>query len=217
MSGVGRHMMKGKSYRSIFTALLLVAGLALVLVGCFGGGDDGATNGSGTTVRVSQSRTTTTVSPEGTEGLTSAEIDALSTFRSKDPFIPQALTPSTTEGTSSNTTIRPGTTSTTRSGGSTGTTKPSGGTTTTKPTVSTTTTAPHVHTLKILSVAAVGSSPAVTFQVDSSVYKDKRVGDVVSTSWGQIKVLDLSTSSKVATLLHGSETLVLSVGQLVYE
>ena len=63
----------------------------------------------------------------------------------------------------------------------------------------------------------VGGAPAVTFQVDGSVYKDKRVGDVVSTSWGQIKVLDLSSSSKIATLLHGSETLILSVGQVVYQ
>jgi hypothetical protein len=63
----------------------------------------------------------------------------------------------------------------------------------------------------------VGGAAAVTFRVDNSVYKDKRVGDVVSTSWGQVKVLDLSSSSRVATLLHGSETLVLAVGQVVYE
>ncbi len=57
----------------------------------------------------------------------------------------------------------------------------------------------------------------MTLQVDNTIYKDKRVGDVMSTSWGQVKVLDLSTASKVATLLHGSETLTLTVGMEVYE
>ena len=63
----------------------------------------------------------------------------------------------------------------------------------------------------------VGGAAAVTLQVDNSIYKDKRVGDVMSTSWGQIKVLDLSTASKVVTLLRDNETLTLTVGQQVYE
>jgi hypothetical protein len=66
-------------------------------------------------------------------------------------------------------------------------------------------------------VAQVSGAAAVTLQVDSSVYKDKRIGSVISTSWGQIKVLDVNVSSKVVTLLHGSETLNLIVGQAVYE
>ncbi|NLO28228.1 MAG: hypothetical protein GX113_08650 [Actinobacteria bacterium] len=161
----------------------------------------------------------------------------MSTFRPKDPFIPQAVavtdtteapTTVTTQpavgnggtGTTSSTAYRP-TTSTTRPGGSGGggtttTTRP-GSTTTTVPASTTTTTAPHLHTLKILAIGEVGGAPAVTFKVDSGVYKDKRVGDVVSSTWGQIKVMDISTSSKVVTLLQGSETLVLAVGQVIFE
>jgi hypothetical protein len=40
-------------------------------------------------------------------------------------------------------------------------------------------------------------------------------GDTVSTSFGQIKVLDINTSSQTVTLLHGSETELLSVGQTI--
>jgi len=86
-----------------------------------------------------------------------------------------------------------------------------------RPTSTTSTTAPHVHTLKVLGVAQVGGAAAVTVLVDSSVYKDKRIGSVISTSWGQIKILDVNVGSKVVTLLHGSETLNLVVGQAVYE
>ena len=51
------------------------------------------------------------------------------------------------------------------------------------------------HTLKILSVKEVGGAPACTFKVDSTIYKDQRVGDVVSTSWGQIQVVEIALSS----------------------
>ncbi|MFH0916810.1 MAG: hypothetical protein V1912_10235, partial [bacterium] len=148
------------------------------------------------------------------------DAEALSTFKSKDPFIPQAVPPSTsTTGPGSPGTTSPGTGTT-----SYGTTTTYRGpattyhvTTSTTAPPTTTTTAPHRHSLRILSVEVVSGAAAVTLQVDNSVYKNKRVGDVISTSWGQIKVLDLSTASKVATLMHGSETLVLSAGQQIYE
>jgi hypothetical protein len=71
--------------------------------------------------------------------------------------------------------------------------------------------------LKILSVATVSGAAVVTFKVDNTVYKDRHAGDVVSSTWGQIKVVDISVTSKVVTLLHGSETLTLAVGQQTYE
>ena len=55
----------------------------------------------------------------------------------------------------------------------------------------------------------------MTFQVDSTVYSDLHKGDTVSTSFGQIKVLDINASSQTVTLLQGSETELLSVGQTV--
>ncbi len=221
-------MKKSRSCYLPTTVLLLLGGFCLLVAGCAGGG-------SGDGDRQSAGRTETGV--HGTVAgvsLNPSMIDPelLSTFRSKDPFIQQNVHvesgTTTTTGSSTTTSGTPGGSVTTQVSPTTSyrptitsTTGyvpwPPTSTTTTEPPPTTTTTAPHLHTLKILSMNEVGGSPAVTFQVDSSVYKDRRVGDVVSSSWGQIKVLDLSTASKVATLLHGSETLVLSAGQVVYE
>lgn len=198
--------------------------LALIAVGCFGGEDE-----TPTTTRATSGQSPATTTTTTTE-IAVDENAAYSTFRSKDPFIAQAQAGGTTEtteggstettapsgsgGTSPTTTFRP----TTTTGQATSTTQGgTGSTTTTQPAPTTTTTAPHLHTLRILSVAQVGGLASVTFQVDSSIYKDRFIGAVVSTSWGQIKVLDINTSSKVVTLLHGSETLNLIMGQVIYE
>lgn len=226
---VGADMRRSpRTYRRFVAALLVLAGLGLLFIGC--GGDD--TNGSATEPSQRQRITPTPTVAALAQGLTTADAEELSTFKSKDPFIQQAVEVSTTMSTTnttspggqqqSTTTISRYSPTTTRYSPTTiyrptTTTKWPGTTTSTKPPSTTTTTAPHVHTLKVLSVSEVNGAPAVTLQVDGSVYKDRRVGDVVSTSWGQIKVLDLSSSSKVATLLHGSETLTLSAGQVVYE
>ena len=219
--------MRLKTHRWIGLAVLLFGGLALLVGGCFGGGND--KTGNTTPVTTGHFSTTSTVGADGEQVL---ENEELSTFRSKDPFIQQAqgggTTPPTSETSSSTSTTRPTTpsgstittifrpTSTTRP--PTSSTTPGGSSTTSPPPTSTTsTTAPHLHTLRVLSAAQVGGAAAVTLQVDSSVYKDRRIGDVVSTSWGQIKILDVNTSSGVVTLLHGSETLNLVVGQAIYE
>jgi hypothetical protein len=206
--------MKPKPRQPVFVALLLIVGLSLLVAGCMGGGQSGTTTRSAATA---QELAQLPVSSQTGTSVNGMNAEALSTFKSKDPFIQQALPPATT------TTEAPGSTSTTGPSGSTSTTYY--GTTTTYHGVSTTTTvhstttttALHRHSLKILSVGVVGTAAAVTLKVDNTVYKDKRVGDVMSTSWGQVKVLDLSTASKVATLLHGSETLTLTVGMEVYE
>jgi hypothetical protein len=209
-------LFKSKPGWSVLVAVLLAVGLSLLVAGCMGGGQDTVTTlGAGTT-----QATIGPISSQTTAPVVGLDAEALSTFESKDPFIQQAVPPTTT------TTGSPGSTTTTYYGTTTtyygttttyyGTTTTYYGTTTTAhPT--TTTTTPHTHSLKILSVGDVGGAPAVTLQVDNSIYKDKRVGDVMSTSWGQIKVLSLSTASKVATLLQGSETLTLAAGQQIYE
>ena len=224
-------MEQPRPYLTVIVAVLLMLALCLVGVGCFVGGGDETSGPTRTTRAGAADNTEVSVS----ESLITAQAEELSTFRPKDPFIPQAIAvttttvmapTSTTQGgggggstsTTSSTAYRP-TTSTTRpggGGGATTTTRP-GSTTTTIPAPTTTTTAPHLHTLKVLAIGEVGGAPAVTFKVDSGVYKDRRVGDVVSSSWGQIKVMDISTSSKVVTLLQGSETLVLAVGQVIFE
>lgn len=208
--------MKPRLFQSAVVAALLVLGLAALVAGCMGAGDETSTS---LTVMTTQE---TMLASSSTGGEISGILDAeeFSTFKSKDPFIQQALPPSTTSttaggggsGSSTSTTIY--STSTTRY---TTTTYRPPTSTTRPPTSTTTTTAAHKHTLKILSIGVVGGSGAVTFQVDNSIYKDKREGDVVSTSWGQIQVLDINSTSKVVTLLHGSETRVLTVGSVVYE
>lgn len=221
--------MRPFQYRLLLLIIsLLLVGVSLAVAGCFGGDDDGATASTLPRIPGSDGGASTTAVSVDIEVDPNAE---LSTFRSKDPFISQAKpatttatakTPSTSGPTSGptkttskvtvTTAVKPGSSTTVKTSGGGSTTS-----TTSAPTSSTTTTAPRLHTLKILAASQVGGAAAVTFQVDGSVYKDRRVGDVVSTSWGQIKVLDVNTSSKVVTLLQGSETLILSVGQLVYQ
>jgi len=208
---------KSRPHLSVLALVLLLMGFGVLIAGCMGFGEETTTTRSLDQGR--QSRNSGDVSALG-EGLTAGEANAFSTFKNKDPFIQQAVAVSTTTTTAASTTTTGYTTTTrytttTYRPGTTTTYRP--GTTTTTHAATTTTTSPHRHSLKILSVGVVGGSPAVTFQVDNSIYKDRRVGDVVSTSWGQVKVLDLSTASKVATLLHGSETVVLAAGQLIYE
>lgn len=217
--------MKPIRFCVVLLSVFVAIALSLAAGGCFGGGGE-----EGTTVK------TVKVTPSGSGSGASTTIGVsvavdpnaeLSTFRSKDPFIPQALPPTTSttkpaspggSNGSTSTTARPvNPTTVTYPGGGGGGGGGSTSSTTTSSTSSTTTTAPHVHSLKVLAASQVGGAAAVTFQVDGSVYKDRRVGDVVSTSWGQIKVLDVNTASKVVTLLQGSETLVLGVGQLVYQ
>jgi len=129
-------------------------------------------------------------------------VDELSTFQSKDPFRQQALPPtSTTAGTGSTTTTSSGgTTTTTSGGGTTSTTHPSGVTT-------------PLHSLKVLSIDEVNGEPVVTFEVDGVIYEDTHEGDVVSTSWGQIEVVEIDPVAQTVTFLHGSETRTLAVGE----
>ena len=212
--------------QTVLVVILVLGGFSLLVAGCMGSGPGTSSSVGGQTTfgTVQLAASSSTVSSSG-----QTDITALSTFKQKDPFIQQALPPTSS-------TTAAGTTPTTSSGGSTNTTyylttttyylttttyhlttTTYHGSTTSTTHATTTTTMPHKHTLKVLSVAVVSNAPAVTLQVDNNVYKDKRVGDVLSTSWGQIKILDLSTTSKVVTLLHGSETVVLSAGQQIFE
>jgi len=181
------------------SVLLLVLALALIVGGCVGGGD-----GTTTTTETAQSVTSaSTAPPADTSGDTSSvALDELSTFQSKDPFKQQALPPTTT------TTATGGSTTTTTGGGST-TTTAGGNTTTTQPS------GVHdaLHSLKVLSIDLVNGIPVVTFEVDDTVYEDKREGAVVSTTWGQIEVVSIDEEEQIVVFLHGSETRTLMVGQ----
>lgn len=175
---------------------LLIAALALLLGGCgLFGGDDAAL----TDEPVVTGETLAPPADDLTGDTGAVALDELSTFQSKDPFRQQALPPTTyTTGT--------GSTGTT---GSTTSTTGSGSTTTTKPSSIKTA----LHSLKVLSIDVVNGVPTVTFEVDDTVYEDKKVGAVVSTSWGQIEVISIDAENQVVVFLHGSELRTLGVGQ----
>ena len=191
-------------FSPILAGLLLIVALALSIGGCSGGG---ATT---TTAPAQQAIGSTAVTVATSTGSTlPAAIDELSTFKSKDPFRQQALPPTTLATSTSSTTA------TTGGNGSTTTTTYHSTTTTYH---STTTTQPSsvttpLHSLKVLSIDEVNGEPVVTFQVDGTVYDDKHEGAVVSTSWGQIEVVDIDAVNQKVVFLHGSETRTLAVGE----
>lgn len=184
--------------RNGFSALLLVLALALLVGGCIGGEE--------ATVTTLSTVTVVTAPPADVTGDTgSVAMDQLSTFQSKDPFKQQAVPPTT--ATTSTSGGAGGSTTSTTGGGSTSTT--GGTTTTTKPSGVNNA----LHKLKVLSIDVVNGVPVVTFEVDDTVYEDKREGDVVTTTWGQIKVVSIDADEQTVVFLHGSETRTLTVGQ----
>ncbi len=186
--------------RTGISTLLLVLALALLVGGCVAGEDSTVTTLSTVTV--------STAPPADVTGDTGyVAMDELSTFQSKDPFKQQAVPP-TTATTSSSGGGGGSTTSTTGGGSTTSTT---GGGTTTTTNASGVNNA--LHSLKVLSIDVVNGVPVVTFEVDDTVYEDKREGNVVTTTWGQIKVVSIDADEQTVVFLHGSETRTLTVGQ----
>jgi hypothetical protein len=187
---------------TILSGLLALVALLVLLQGCSGGGD------TTTTTALPPETATTTAAGETTTGSTvPVAIDELSTFQSKDPFRQQALPPTTatTKAGSSSTT------STTAHSSTTSTTSHSSTTSTTHPSDVTT----PQHSLKVLSIDEVNGEAVVTFTVDGVTYQDKHEGDVVSTSWGQIEVIEIDAASQTVVFLHGSNTVTLAVGQQI--
>lgn len=190
----------------MLVVLLLAAGLTAS--GC-GGNEPEPTAGLEEVVLVANTpaaSTTTTTSPVG--------FDSLSTFESKDPFVPRIVkvsaTPAASGGASDTTTTSDGSTTTSVPGSSsTSTTAPPSSTTTSTPTKVTT----PLHSLKVLSIGVANGVPVVTFEVDDVVYEDRREGDIESTPWGQIKVVDIDPEAQEVVFLHGSEIRVLKVGE----
>jgi hypothetical protein len=137
--------------------------------------------------------------------------DELSTFESKDPFVAKvvASVSKASAAPAGTVTTAPGTTPTTANPGSTTTTLAGQTTATTAPSKVTTA----LHSLKVLSIETVNEEPVVTFEVDDVVYQDRREAEVVSTSWGQVQVVEIDAEGQGVVLLHGSETRVLKVGQ----
>jgi hypothetical protein len=162
-------MKANRDFRSMLVTLLLVAAVvvAVVAIGCFGGGDD--TSGTGGTL----SGATTGTAAGGTT--VTASVDPLSSFRSKNPFLAQAQATTTIVAT----TVSHATTTVSHA-------------TTTRSTVklTTTTTAPHR-----LTVTAFPGGGLVTFTLDGTTLSGFGVGTAVfQGSWGAIQIMSVDDS-----------------------
>jgi hypothetical protein len=71
------------------------------------------------------------------------------------------------------------------------------------------------HSITVLSINSQDGVAVATFEVDGKTYSDKEVGDVFSTSWGEIEVLAINVGSQTVTILHGDQTLTLHDGQVI--
>ena len=192
-------MRKSPNTRLIAVSLLGVICLTLGALGC------GSV--SSTTLMPSASTTAKPV-PVTTTTTEIVVLDLLSTFEAKDPFIQQAVSTSTTKAGTS--TTKAGSTSTTKAGT---TTTGSGTTSTTGSGSTTSTTANARHSMKALSISTTNGTSTANIEVDDVVYQNKRVGDILSTGWGEVKITRIDVSAQSVTVLHGSETRVLYVGQ----
>ena len=206
--------MKLQRHRHLLAGVLLVAGSAVLLAGCMGGG-----GASSTTSSMRQARVATTaqsVADASQEPFVVAPADSYSSFQSKDPFVQQQVITETTQHTDSTSVSPPPSSTTTTTSGS-GTTTTSSTSTTSTSSSTTSTTSFFTHMLQVLTVGVVGDAPAVTFQVDNNVYQDQRIGDSVSTSWGDVTVVDILVDSKIVALLHAGQTLTLAEHQILFE
>ncbi len=71
------------------------------------------------------------------------------------------------------------------------------------------------HTISVLSVTSSNGVALATIEVDGKTYPDKKVGVVITTSWGQIKILAIDVNGQTVTVMHGDQTVVLHAGQVV--
>lgn len=71
------------------------------------------------------------------------------------------------------------------------------------------------HTISVLSVSETNGVAMATIEVDGTTYADLVVGDVVSTSAGEIKVIAIDVNAQTVTLMIGDQTITLRAGQVV--
>ncbi len=66
------------------------------------------------------------------------------------------------------------------------------------------------HTISVLSITSSNGTAMVTFEVDGKTYADKTVGDVFSTSAGEIKVIAINVDAQTVTIMLGDQTITLA-------
>ena len=71
------------------------------------------------------------------------------------------------------------------------------------------------HTISVLSITSSNGTAMATFEVDGKTYSDKKVGDVFSTSAGEIKVIAINVDAQTVTIMLGDQTITLRAGQVI--
>ena len=71
------------------------------------------------------------------------------------------------------------------------------------------------HTMSVLSITSSNGAAMATFEIDGKTYADKKVGDVFSTSAGEIQVIAINGDAQTVTIVLGDQTLTLRAGQIM--
>ncbi|MBE3032565.1 MAG: hypothetical protein IMZ74_05125, partial [Actinobacteria bacterium] len=71
------------------------------------------------------------------------------------------------------------------------------------------------HTMSVLSITSSNGAAMATFEIDGKTYADKKVGDVFSTSAGEIQVIAINGDAQTVTIVLGDQTLTLRAGQVI--
>jgi len=71
------------------------------------------------------------------------------------------------------------------------------------------------HSISVLSITSSNGAGMATFEVDRKTYADKKVGDVFSTSAGEIKVIAINMDAQTVTFVLGDQSLTLRAGQVI--
>ena len=71
------------------------------------------------------------------------------------------------------------------------------------------------HSIAVLSITSSNGAAMATFEVDRKTYADKKVGDVFSTSAGEIKVIAINMDAQTVTIVLGDQSLTLRGGQVI--
>lgn len=71
------------------------------------------------------------------------------------------------------------------------------------------------HTVSVVSISEQGGVAMATIEVDGKTYPDKKEGDTFSTGWGEIKIISINVDAQTVTIMHGDQTLTLSVGSVL--
>jgi len=195
--------------RRITRGLPLVALLSALLgsAGC-GGAAEPVAETPVTVVKVAA--TVVTTAPPALPGdQQPTYIDDFSTFQSRDPFVPQqakavAVTTTTNQQVAQAPASGPPPTIQLASAPTVTTSPPY----TTPPTQ-----LASAHSLRVVSVNTSVQPARVHFLVDGAIFEGRVEGEVVTTSWGQLKIMKIQGDDQSVTFLHGSEIRKMSEGQ----